>query len=364
MAIFSKIFKSFLPSRAYLGVDIGTASIKISELGEKDGRVALQNYGILEAYGHLIRVNSAIQTSGLKVMEKETAELAKKLLREMKPKARDAVASIPTFAAFTALIDVPAMSAAELNQAIGYQARALVPLPAADVSLDWMKVGSYEDEKGIKKEEILLISIPNEQIERYRQIFRLSGLNLVSVEMEGMSLARLLTLNDPATSLIIDIGARSTAILVAENGFLKYAGQTDFAGNSLTQTLAAGLGINVQRAEMLKRQKGLLGTGGEYSLSTLMATHLDVILSEVKRVKNIYEKNYRGKPEKAILSGGGANLLGIEKYAADWLGLPVVKADPFSRIAIAPELYPLAPDIGAPLSVSLGLSIKEFLHSP
>jgi type IV pilus assembly protein PilM len=363
MPLFSNLFKPFLPGRAYLGVDIGTASLKMSELEEKEGRIFLANYGILETYGHLIRVNSAIQTSGLKVMEKETAELVKDLLRQMKPKARDAVASIPSFAAFTALIDVPAMSKEELSQAIAYQARALVPLPAADVSLDWMKVGAYEDEKGIKKEEILLISVPNEQIERYRHIFRLAGLNLLSVEVEGLSLARLLTLDDPTTSLIIDIGARSTAILIAEKGFLKYVGQTDFAGNSLTQALANGLGISVERAEMLKRQKGLLGTGGEYALSTLMATHLDVILSEVKRVRDIYQKNYRGRPEKAILSGGGANLLGIEKYVSDSLGLPAIKADPFSRIALAPEFYPLAPEIGASLSVSLGLSIKEFLPS-
>jgi len=356
-----EFLKSFFPSRLYLGVDIGTASIKIAEIGEKDDQPFLKNYGILESYGHLSRLNSAIQTSSLKITEKETAELLRALLGQMKVKTTDAAASLPSFSAFTSLLEIPAMSPAELSQAIKYQARLLVPLPITEVAIDWIPVGEFEDEKGVKKQQILLISVPNEQIKQYQTIFRMAGLNLRILEIEGLSLARVLTLGDPSLSLIIDIGARSTAIAVAENGFLKYSGQTDFSGNSLTQAVGTGLGINIRRAETLKRQKGLTATGGEYGLSTLMFPYLDVILSEAKRVKDIYEKNYRGKIEKVILSGGGANLLGLEKYASDWFGLPTKKAEPFRRVVFPPALSPLAGEIGAPMAVALGLGVKQFI---
>ncbi|MEK7195935.1 MAG: type IV pilus assembly protein PilM [Patescibacteria group bacterium] len=352
---------SLMGKKTYLGVDIGTTSIKIVELTESGGHPTLRNYGVLESYGHLERLNNAIQTSTLKMLDKETGELMNQLLRNLKIKTTDVIASLPTFSAFTALLDVPVMSPQETAQAMEYQAKAFVPLPISEVSIDWLPVGEYEDEKGIKHQQVFLVSVPNEQVRKYQRIFKSAGLNLKALEIEGVSLARVLTAGDPTTTLIVDIGSRSTALLVAEKGLLKYSVQTDWGGGSLTQAVSSSLGINIKRAEELKKQKGLLGTGGEYELSTLMMPLLDVILGEAKRAKDTYEKNYKSKIERIILSGGGANLLGLEKYVSDQFGIPAVKADPFAKITYPPEVAPLIKEIGPPFSVALGLGIRQFM---
>lgn len=358
---FLKSLKSAFGRRSYLGIDIGTTSIKIVELTEIRGKPALKNYGVLESYGHLERLNNAIQTSTLKMLDRETAELLNMLLKHLKVGTVDAVVSLPSFSAFTALLDVPAMSKEETSKAMQYQARAFVPLPISEVSIDWLPVGEYDDDRGIKHQQIFLVSVPNEQIRKYQRIFKAAGLTLRALEMETLSLARVLTAGDPTTTLIVDIGSRSTTIAVAEKGLLKYNVQTDWAAGSLTQAISSSLGINVRRAEELKKQKGLLGTGGEYELSTLIMPMLDVILSEVKRVKDNYEKNYRGKIERIILSGGGANLLGLEKYVEEQFRLPVFKADPFSKISYPLEIEPLVKEIGPPFAVALGLGIRQFI---
>lgn len=354
-------FKSAIGRKTYLGVDIGTTSIKVVELTESGERPLLKNYGVLESYGHLDRLNNAIQTSSLKMLDRETSELLNMLLRKSNIKALDVVASLPPFAAFTALLDIPAMSPAETAETMQYQARAFVPLPISEVTIDWLPVGEYEDEKGIKKQEVFLISVPNEHIRKYQRIFKAAGLNLQALEIEGLSLARILTTGDPTLTLIVDIGARSTSINVAQNGFLKYSAQTDFSGGSLTQTIASGLNINVRRAEGLKKQRGLTGVGGEYELSTLMTPFLDVILSEVRRAKDNYEKNYKNKIERIILAGGGANLLGIEKYVFEQLRLPTSKADPFSKVIYPREAALFIKEISAPFAVALGLGVRQFL---
>lgn len=347
--------------RSYLGVDIGTTSIKIVELSSSKQRPVLKNYGILESYGHLERLNNAIQTSTLKMLDRETADLLIMLVRQLDLKTVDAVASLPSFTAFMAPLEMPAMSTQETVQAMQYQARQFVPLPISEVTLDWIKVGDYTNDKGNKMQRFFLVSVPNEQIRKYERIFKAAGLNLIALEVESLSLARVLTSGDPTLTLIVDIGARSTAIMVARNGVLKESGQTDFAGSSLTQAISGGLSINIRRAEELKKQRGLMGSGGEYELSTLMLPFLDVILSEVKRVRDNYEKTYKEKVERIILSGGGSSLLGIEKYVSDAFKLPVVKADPFSRIICPPEAAPLMSELGPPFSVALGLGIRQFL---
>lgn len=349
----------FFRKESYLAVDIGTASVKMVELDNSREKLMLKNYAMLEVGGHLERPNDAIQTSSLKIIDKETAGLLRILMNEMRTKAKSAVASLPAFSAFTTLVDFPVMSTEEISKTMQYQARSFIPLPLTEVTLDWLPIVRFTDEKGIKKQRLFLTAIPNEQIRRYQNIFRLAGLNLQILEIETLSLARILTDSDPTNTLIIDIGARSTAIAVAAQGLLKYSTQTDFSGGYLTQAIANGLGINVRRAEELKKRRGLLGAGGEYEVSTLMLPYLDVILGEARRVKNLYEKNYREKIERIVLAGGGANLLGVEKYVADQFRLPALKASPFAKIGYLPSVAPFTGNLGAPLAVSLGLGMRR-----
>ena len=72
-------------------------------------------------------------------------------------------------------------------------------------------------------------------------------------------MARALTTGSPETALIIDIGSRSTSIFVAQNGFLKFVSQTDFAGSSLTQNLAAGTDLSPREADIVRMYYGLNG---------------------------------------------------------------------------------------------------------
>ncbi len=203
------------------------------------------------------------------------------------------------------------------------------------------------------------MAVPTEQIKKYQNICKVAGLRLLALEVESLSLARVLAGGDPTPSILVDIGGRSSNIAIVDQGLLKLNSQTDYGGGDLTQALASGLSINVRRAEELKKTRGLLGTGGEYELSTLMSPLLDAIINEVRRSKDSYEQNYKGKIERVILAGGGANLLGIEKYFKDQLGIPVIKANPFSRISYPKNLEGVVNELGAPLSVALGLGIRE-----
>jgi Tfp pilus assembly PilM family ATPase len=147
---------------------------------------------------------------------------------------------------------------------------------------------------------------------------------------------------------------------VAEKGAIKFSVQTDFAGASLTQALSSSLAVNPLRAEELKKERGIIGTGPNYELSTIMLPFLDAILSEVKRADFSYHAQFAGAPkiERAILTGGGANLLGIQKYFETQLGMPTVKASPLLKFDYSPILTPLVTDLDTLLSTALGLTLR------
>jgi len=337
----------FFKPKSFLGVDIGTNSIKIVEIINSDKKPKLRNYGWLETYGYLERLNDAIQTSSLKILEKDAVKLLKFLISQLKPKTDKVVASLPSFAAFITLLETPLMSAADTAKTVVFQARQYIPIPVSEVTIDWLKVGEREDEEGVKKQQILLISVPNERIKSYQSIFKAAGLKLVALEIESFSLARALVGSDPTPTILADIGGRSTNIAVVDQGFWKYNGRTDFAGGSLTRAIASSVNIDIKRAEDLKKRRGLSGVGGEYELSTLMIPFLDVIIEEVRRVKDAYEKEYQGRIERVIL--------------AERLGLTAVKGAPFNKISYPSKLEPVVNEMGPSLAVAIGLGIREFV---
>lgn len=351
--------KSILGFGSVLGVDIGTTSIKAVEIAKDSPKPRLKNYGILQTYNHLDRFNSAIQTNALKISENETAELLRKLVKKAKFGSRSVIASIPAFSAFVTLIEMPMMAEVEISKTMAFQVKQHIPLPISDVAIEWIKIGEREEGENLKQ-QILFISIPKETISKYQNIFKMAGLNLLALEVESISLARALIV-ELKPIIIADIGAYSSNIVVTENYFLKSNITTDFAGASLTQAIANGLNISPKRAEELKKLKGLKATGGEYELSTLPQPYLDVIIKEIIRTRNDYEKNYSKKIEKILVAGGGANLIGIEEYFEKQLKIPVDVGNSFAKVSYPSEINLLTKELGVELAVAVGLGIKNFV---
>lgn len=352
-------FKKILGPQRQLGIDIGTTSLKIVEMERgKDGRPFLKNYAYLESFDYLDRSNAAFQTSTLRLDEEVIAKYLRALLKQAGIEDAPVVASLPPFSSFTTLIEVPAISDAELKNALSLQAQQYIPIPLSEVTLDWTKVGERVDEGGVKKIQVFLIAVPNDAVGRAKKIFELAGLKLAGLEIEGVAMARSLAIDAREPVLIIDIGSRSTGLLVAASGFARFLNQTDFAGGSLTQIIANGLNLAPRRAEDLKKQRGLT-SGGEYELSTLIQPLLDVIINEGARVRNNYETTYKSKVTKVILAGGGANMPGLERYVSREMNLPAVKAQPFSSLSYPEAMAPLISDLGPLLSVAIGLGLKD-----
>ncbi len=344
-----------------LGVDIGTASIKVTELTKKGDTFAISNYGILETKKYLNYPNQAIQTSSLKIEEKEAGKLLKTLLSEMKTRSHLAIASIPLFSTFATVFEMPVFSREETQKVVMFQAQQYIPMPIDQVFVEWSVVSEFETSQGQKYQRVLLVGIPNDVIARYKEIHKNAGVRLVSIEVDMFAILRAVGafLTD-APTLIVDIGAQSTNMIVVDGKRISHVGQTDYSGIYLTQAIAKSLDVSMIRAEELKRRKGLSGTGIDSELSTLLLPFLDVIIQEVRHVKDVYERRYEKKIEKIMLIGGGANLIGIEKYVSHQLSLLVAHQSILKGIEYPEKLLVAEKELSNDLVVSIGLAKRYF----
>ncbi len=351
---------NFFKGRAILGVDIGTASIKLAEISETGGKLNLANYGILETKDYLNHPNKAIQTSSLPIEERETANMLKTLVWEVKPKTNLAIASIPSFASFATVIDMPLMSREETAKAVLFQAPQYIPMPVSEALIDWLKIDEFGTDARQKFQHIFVVGISKKLIQKYKNIFREAGLRLVSLEFNGLAMTRSLIDAGEDETIIVDIGAEETEIFVASRGRLEYVGGTDYSGIHLTQSVARSLGITTMRAEELKRRRGLSSEGPESELSTLTIPFLDVIIQEVNHVKEVYQRRYGGEAKKIMLVGGGANLIGIEKYFTKQTGLRGTKPNVFRKVSYNLSLEPVLRQLNNEFPTAIGLAERYF----
>lgn len=364
MSIVSDFFMdigNFFRGGSVLGIDIGTVSIKAVELAKKGETFSIANYGILGTTKYLNAANQAIQTSSLKISERDATDLLKTLIREMNPKTRLVVASIPSFTSFTTVLDMPLLSSDETSRSVLFQAQQYIPIPIKDVAVEWFSVNQYEGSQGQKFQRILLVGIPNDVVAVYKKIYKNAGLRLVSIELEQFALVRALkNFFSDAPTLLVDIGAQSTDIAIIEKGMIQEVEQTDYSGVYLTQALAKSLDVSMFRAEELKRRRGLSAFGADSELSTLLLPFLDVIIQETRHAKDVYERRYGKKIEKLMLVGGGSNLIGIEKYFSSQIGLTLSHHSVFTGFEYPPSIEPAIKGLGNELAIALGLAQKYF----
>lgn len=351
------MFKFFGKSKSSLGIDIGTTSIKMIQLGKEGDRVKLETYGFIENYSRTDGYTDALQSSSLKLLDPQVAEMIKTIVKEAKATTNEATISIPIFSSFTTVMELPSMPEKEIASSIPFQARQYIPVPISDVVLDWEIIKNPNSKDG--KIEVLLIAVPKEIISKYSRIAKLANLNLQALEVETFGLARSLLGNDKSSVALIDLGARSTGISIVDNGTVRMVYNVDTAGEELTQAVRRSLNLDLNRAEILKKDIGLAKETDGRDVSRILANVADIIISEIERLNAIYEKKAR-KVEKVILSGGGANLRGIMDYMTEKLGIEVSIGDPFSRIMYPQILKPAIKEIGPVFSIAVGLAMRKY----
>ena len=173
----------FSSSKKYVGVDIGTASLKVVELENKGGKAHLVTYGITQIPNDLIRSESD------RVVE-ELAVALKNTLAQAQVSSKQAITALPGFSVFTSMIDLPKMTEKELPRAIQFEAEKHIPGASTEMVLDWEIVEEVAQkitdisgrDKTLVVLKILLTAAPKKLVNRYLAVFQKCGLKLQSLE--------------------------------------------------------------------------------------------------------------------------------------------------------------------------------------
>lgn len=355
-------FALFKKGSQVLGVDLGSSNLKIVQLKKERSRILLETYGEIATGPY-----AGLQVGkNAHLLDAKVREMMEDLMREAGSKAREAIVSLPLRSSFVKVINLPIISEEELGEAIPFEARKHIPVPANEVILNWLilpqgEFSKSEDEGFIKErktQDVLLVAIHRDTIEKYQNIFRATKLNVKAFEIEIFSYVRSILSKELYPSLLVDLGAQATRFVIVDYGVIRMAHTLDRGSLELTDALSRSLGIEFERAERLKQDTGLSLRPEHKEIKSVFEPILDNIFSEGARVISEYYKKYGRPARKAYLLGGGALLGGIQNFGVSKFGIEVLLADPFSKVECPAFLKETLSEIGPTFATAMGAALR------
>ena len=282
--------------------------------------------------------------------------------------------AIPLAASLVSVIEMPTPPGVRLEEVVPLEVRRYIPVPIAEASLDWQVIpdegrGSALEEPEEKsahpaqilptRSRILFAAIHNETLGKYQNVAKKSGLSLGFLEIESFASMRSLLGRERITVLIMDIGAGATKLSIVEAGVVASTHIINKGSQDITLALSQSQGIEMHKAELLKREVGLSDDIANKETSQTMQLIINTIFAETNKMVLDFEKKRHRIIDKVILSGGGALLKGILPVAQRNFNTTVVFAEPFARIETPAFLEPVLKDVGPNFAVAAGIALRK-----
>jgi type IV pilus assembly protein PilM len=340
------------------GLDIGSSSIKLAELDESSQGMTLSRFSIFPLAKGVIVDGAVAEPEAL-------AAALKELFKKSGCKRKKVAISISGNSVIVKKVSFPQMEDDELSVLIHDEAGKYLPFDdMTDVNYDFQIIG--ENPYNPNQMEVIIVAAKNDIVGGYTDAAQSAGLTPVIMDVDSFACETVYEENyEPEgseTNILINIGASITNINVVKGDTSVFTRDFPLGGNSITEAVAANLGVPFEDAEEAKIEGQGEDETSRASFREGLIVYADAICSEIERSVDYYRSTFGFEEIKRIfLSGGGALTPGLDKDLEKRLGVGTELIDPFKKIQVDKKVLKAGPlNLTGPVAVvSLGLALRK-----
>ena len=318
-----------MPSRT-IGLDIGTSGVRAAELSfSKDG-VRLERLGQVDLPDGAVWGGAVLDPA-------QVTAAVRELWRAQRFHSRKVVLGVANQRVIVREIELPAMPVGDIPAALPFQVRDLLPMPVEEAVLDFHPLENAVTPTGAPVIRGLLVAASREMVLAAVACVEAAGLKVTSVDLTSFAVLRSLGGRldvDVDTEAVVDIGARTTNIVVHSGGVPRFVRIVLQGGQDVTDAVSEQLGIPLPEAELLKQAGGSADDGPE-GVRTRRAIEgaAQPLVEEIRSTLDAYGASHPYHPmQRVLLSGGGSLLEGMRERLAQATRLPVQAGDPLASV--------------------------------
>jgi type IV pilus assembly protein PilM len=250
---------------------------------------------------------------------------------------------------FTRFVKLPPVAPDQVDQIITFEAQQNVPFPINEVVWDYQLVGGGNAENKI---EVVLVAIKSDLLDDCNSAVQDAGLSTNIVDVAPMALYNAFRYNYSdldGSSLIIDIGARTTNLLFVE-GKKIFSRSIPIGGSTVSANIAKEFNEPFSAAEERKKTMGFVSLGGAYAepsdpdvsrVSKIIRNTLTRLHSEISRSISFYRSQQQGsQPVRVFLCGGSTSLPYMREFFSEKLQMPIEYFNALRNVAVGGKVDP------------------------
>lgn len=336
----------------FFGLDIGSSAIRLVELRGVGATKTLAKYAYVPVEGN-------ISISDAKSDQDKLAQVIARLIDQAKISSKNVAVGIPSSKVFTTVADIDRLSENELAKTIRYQADALIPTPLAESKIDWALLGDSPTDK--TKVEILLSSVPNKFIEERLDMLEGIGLNVIAFEPDNLAMARaLLPADAPGAQLVLDMGHKSTDLVVTQNGLPRLTRSIPTGIEAIIRSAAQNLSVDDKQAEQFVMKFGLSKDKLEGQVLQAISGTVDLLVSEIEKSIKFFQTRYvDSKITQITLIGGASVIPEFPISIANKFGVDVAIGNAWRAVNYASDRQNELMALSSQFSVAVGLAERQ-----
>lgn len=339
-------------STSFFGLDIGSTAIRLVELrGGGNAPKALVKYAYLPVQGN-------IALSESKGDHQKLSQMIAQLVNQASVSTRNVSVGIPSSKVFTTVADFDRLSPSDLKKSIPLQADSLIPTPVAESKIDSAVLGDSPADKG--KVEVLLSSVPNKYIEERLDMLESIGLNVVAFEPDNLAMARALAISDPSAQLILDVGRRSSDLVVLSGGMPRLTRSIPTGVEAIVKAAMQNLNVDEKQADQFIFKFGMSKEKLEGQVFTAISGTVDLLATELEKSIKFFEGRYTGQKISRIVVTGGASVIPeFPLYLANKFGINVEIGNAWRNVTFSPDRQNELLSISNQFAVAVGLAERN-----
>jgi type IV pilus assembly protein PilM len=346
---------AFRPS--LVGLDIGSSAVKAVAL--KRGRGGWS----LVAAGEAPLPDGSLQ-DGAAAEPTTVSAVVSDLLDAMRLRRAKVAAALSGHAVIVKRLSLPAMSQAELSEAIPWEAEQYIPFDLSDVQLDYQVVNSGTDAAKTSL-DVLLVAAKRDRIDDRTSVITQTGRRPAVLDIEAFALANAYQMNYPERtdplSALVHVGRAVTIVCLLEKGEPAFTRDISIGGQIHLEAVLRELGpsgVDEMAARRILHGQ-FPGDINPDQVSAVLREASAQLVLEVRKTVDFYRATAPvEKLSRVVLSGGAYQAVGLVDLLASEFGAPVDVFDPFRRVT-RPSRAIGAEATGPGYAVAVGLAMRQ-----
>jgi type IV pilus assembly protein PilM len=305
------------------GIDIGNRALKAVKLVSTAEGLAIDDFDVIEHENVL----SASGDNRDAMIQTALANFVQRHPGIEKGQVGVGVTGQQSFARF---IKLPPVVPNKIPEIVRFEAIQQIPFPLDEVEWSYQL---FQDPES-PEVEVGIFAMRKDLVNQHIKFFTDAKLNVQAVQMNPLAVYNAMYYDSriKGTTMIIDVGAENTDLIIAE-GETIWLRSISIGGNNFTDALTKTFKVNFAKAEELKRNASTSKYGRQI-MQAMRPIFADLV-SEIQRSIGFYSSVHKeSRINKVIAVGSTFRLPGLQKYLSQNLTLDVEKLDRLSTGAM------------------------------